>query len=408
MSKSFSVIGTGIISFCLGFFVARTMAVPGAEDDEPAWELEIPAAAAKLWFPPADQYDNDGEQLSDESFEELMAALRTAMTAEETLADFEREADIHLWNFIRRLRVPRISDDQLERIKAYLDVLAEEHPDSRVIRQKKSILAGYARPGSSIPSFAGFITLFPYDEANYPEAGEPFEDWQVDRMLAELDALLNLPESTGDFEAEASIPLWEMGYTLQRRIVSGDQTARVVAYLEELKEKYPDAVEMLDRQRFVVENLMPGQVAPNIVGKDTEGVEFELEDYRGNIVVLVFSGQWCGPCRAEYPYQRAMLEAFRDKDVVLLSVNSDAKLETIRQAKIDEALDYRTWWDGHSQPEAEAVATGGPIATRWRVLGWPTIYVIDEEGVIRLADADGGGSLVATVDELLQEKTMRE
>ena len=32
------------------------------------------------------------------------------------------------------------------------------------------------------------------------------------------------------------------------------------------------------------------------------------------------------------------------------------------------------WWDG---------SPNGPIATRWHVGGWPTLYVIDHKGVIR-------------------------
>ena len=142
------------------------------------------------------------------------------------------------------------------------------------------------------------------------------------------------------------------------------------------------------------------------MGTDTEGVEFALEDYRGRIVTLIFSGQWCGPCRGEYPYQRGMLKIYDEDDVVLLGVNSDAKLETIQQAKIDEELPYRTWWDGHSQPDADVAATEGPIATEWNVSGWPAIYVLDEEGVIRHVNKRGG-ALVAAVDALVIEKRMR-
>ena len=405
MRKPLAIIGAIVVSFGLGALVAGSSGAAGAGAGD--WELDVPAAAAKLWFPPADQFDNEGEPLSEESFEELMAALEVAMTAEETLADFEREADLHLWNFVRRLSVPEISDEQKERIHAYLDALAEEHPDSEVIGQRKRLVDSYAKHMPSMPGFAGFVTLFEDEEGSYPEEGEPFEDWQVDRMLAELDAVANLPEATGDFETELRIPLWQMGNRLQRSALSDDQTDRIVAFLDELEEKYPEGAEPIEQQRFVVQNLMPGKVAPNIVGKDTEGVEFTLEDYRGNIVAVIFSGQWCGPCRGEYPYQRGMLEAFKDRDVVLLGVNSDAVLDTIVHAKEREGLDYRTWWDGHSQPDADLVAAEGPIAKQWNVVGWPTIYVIDEDGVIRHADKRGG-ALVAAVDELLMDKTMRE
>ncbi len=39
-------------------------------------------------------------------------------------------------------------------------------------------------------------------------------------------------------------------------------------------------------------NLVIGKVAPDIVGKDLDGVEFKLSDYRGKVVVLDFWGNW--------------------------------------------------------------------------------------------------------------------
>lgn len=406
MRKPVAAVCALILAFGMGTLLSGGTGVPAIEDGE-ADPLEIPAAAARMWFPPAELFENEGAPLPEDIFEELMAALDVAMTAEETLADFEREADVHLWNSMRRLAVPEVSEEQQERIKAYLDGLAEEHPDSRTIQHRKKLVDSYARHRPRTPNFANFVLLFRSDGKRYPDPGEPFEDAQVDRMLAETDIVLNLPESTGEFEDDAELALRNLVSRFRRGIISDDQTARIVAYLDRLGERYPDNVETLDEHRFVVEHLTPGRVAPNIVGRDTEGVEFELEDYRGKIVALLFSGQWCGPCRAQYPYQRAMLEAFRDRDVALLGVNSDAVLDTIVQAKQRERLDYRTWWDGHSQPDAELVAGDGPIATHWRVRGWPTTYVLDEEGVIRHIDRRGG-SLFAAVDRLLTAKTRRE
>ncbi len=159
---------------------------------------------------------------------------------------------------------------------------------------------------------------------------------------------------------------------------------------------------MVDRYRYMLDNLMPGHVAPNIVGKDTEGLRFALEDYRGNVVVLILSGEWCGPCREEYPYQRFMLDHFKDDNVVLLGVNSDEDLETIRTAKKEKGLAYRVWWDGHAEEP-----TGGPIATAWQVSAWPVIYVLDAEGVIRYASINKA-EVVDAVDELVQDRKNRE
>ena len=297
-----------MVSFGLGVLLAGSMGAPAEEGVAVPSELDIPVAAERPWFPPADQYDNGGEPLLDEDFEALMAALDAAMTAEETLADFDREADFHLWSFTRRLAVPEVGEEQQERINSYLDALAEEHPDSRdMIERSRSMLDYYATALPEMPSFVSRALSAP-GLMVYPSAGEMFTDAQLDRVIAALDAVFALPESAADFESGVEVSMSSIGRGLQRGRMSDEQTARVAEELVALKETYPAAAEALDRVRFHIEYLMPGRVAPNIVGTDTEGVEFELEEYRGKIVAVIFSGQWCGPCRGEYPYQRAMLD----------------------------------------------------------------------------------------------------
>ena len=399
----------GISSFILGLVAAEFFAGSGADaaaTTDSSWEL--PVAAQRAWFPPVSDYETDGEPLDEEKFEALMTAVDEAMTAEETLADFEREAEIHLMNFIRRLGPSQVGDEQKERIKAYLAELAEQHPDhSSLINRRAGLVDSYANPmGESAPSLSSSLLIFE-DADEFDTGGAFFEDAQLGEMMARLDAVMKIPATLADFEHEARIHFWRFSNRLQQGRLAPEQVDRVAAYYDGLKEKHPDSAEMIDNEIFVVRNLVPGNVAPNIVGTDTDGTEFELEEYRGNIVALIFSGQWCGPCRGEYPYHRFVLENYEDRSIVLLGINSDAELETIRQAKVDERLPYRTWWDGHSQPDADIVAAKGPIATRWNVTGWPTIYILDEEGVIRFV-GKRGGEFIAALDELYMEKMMRE
>ncbi|MCY4398184.1 MAG: redoxin domain-containing protein [Gemmatimonadetes bacterium] len=409
MRKPASLYMVGVSSFILGLVAAEFFLgsrADAAATADSSWEL--PVAAQREWFPPVSEYETDGEPLDEEKFEALMAAVDEAMTAEETLADFEREAVVHLMNFIRRLAPSEVGDEQKERIKAYLAELAEQHPDhSSLINQRAGLVDAYAAPmGESAPSLAGSLLIFG-DGDDYNPDGDLFDDGKLDRMMARMDAVMNIPATLADFEDEARLHFWRFSNRLQQGRLAPEQVDRVAAYFDGLKEEHPDAAEMIDNEIFVVRNLVPGNVAPNIVGADTDGDEFELEEYRGNIVALIFSGQWCGPCRREYPYHRFVLENYQDRSIVLLGINSDAELETIRQAKIDEQLPYRTWWDGHSQPDADVVAADGPIATRWNVTGWPTIYILDEEGVIRFV-GKRGGEFIAALDELYLERMMGE
>ena len=62
------------------------------------------------------------------------------------------------------------------------------------------------------------------------------------------------------------------------------------------------ADETIARRRWPRE--VGDEVAPEIEGKDADGDAFKLSDYRGKVVVMTFSGNWCGPCRAMYPDER--------------------------------------------------------------------------------------------------------
>jgi hypothetical protein len=41
-----------------------------------------------------------------------------------------------------------------------------------------------------------------------------------------------------------------------------------------------------------LDGLAAGSPAPEIMGEDMQGVPFKLSDYRGQIVILDFWGQW--------------------------------------------------------------------------------------------------------------------
>ena len=50
--------------------------------------------------------------------------------------------------------------------------------------------------------------------------------------------------------------------------------------------------ERAEADLFELRNLRPGKLAPDITGEDIDGVAFRLEDYRGQVVLLDFWGDW--------------------------------------------------------------------------------------------------------------------
>ncbi len=94
-----------------------------------------------------------------------------------------------------------------------------------------------------------------------------------------------------------------------------------------------------------------------------------------------------------YEHERSLVKRLAGKPFAILGINSDPK-ERLRKAVEENELTWRSFWDGGN--------TGGPIATKWNVHGWPTIYIVDAEGVIRYKNARGP-KMDEAVDALLAE-----
>jgi hypothetical protein len=95
-----------------------------------------------------------------------------------------------------------------------------------------------------------------------------------------------------------------------------------------------------------------------------------------------------------YPHERSLVKRLAGKPFALLGINSDPSKEDLKKIMARENITWRSWWDGGN--------TEGPIATKWNVTGWPTIYVLDAKGVIRYKNVREK-ELDKAVDTLLKE-----
>jgi peroxiredoxin len=66
-----------------------------------------------------------------------------------------------------------------------------------------------------------------------------------------------------------------------------------------------------------------GKPAPPLVLKDMKGAPVRLSDYRGRVVLLNFWYSACFPCRMETPDLIALYQAYKDRGLVVLGINTD-------------------------------------------------------------------------------------
>jgi RNA polymerase sigma factor (sigma-70 family) len=150
---------------------------------------------------------------------------------------------------------------------------------------------------------------------------------------------------------------------------------------------------MAEPQLFVLRELAVGKPAPEVEGQDVDGKTFRLSEYLGNVVVLTFSGNWCGPCQAMYPHERALVERMRGRPFALVSVNTDEDKETLRKSLESHEITWRCWWEGGAER---------PNCARWRLAYIPMVYILDARGIIRAKEVRGQ-AIDDVVDRLVNE-----
>src|SRR4030095_10385012 len=82
------------------------------------------------------------------------------------------------------------------------------------------------------------------------------------------------------------------------------------------------------------------------------------------------------------PHERSLVEKWKDKPFALIGVNSDGTntgegLAQFREEGQKAQRRWRSFRDESLDPK---------ISDTWHVQGWPTLYYIDHEGVIRHKD----------------------
>jgi peroxiredoxin len=152
----------------------------------------------------------------------------------------------------------------------------------------------------------------------------------------------------------------------------------------------------------MVTQLMVGKPAPDIAGMDLEGREFSLSEYRGQVVVLAFTAEWCAICRTQIPYEQFLRSKYESWPPALLGVQAGSSRDAARQKQESTRVPERSWWDVPAPGES-----AGAIAAAWNVVGWPATYVIDHEGVIRFVDVRDE-DLLKAVRQLLEAQQAQQ
>lgn len=136
-------------------------------------------------------------------------------------------------------------------------------------------------------------------------------------------------------------------------------------------------VSFLDELRTIIEtkrSVEPGQTAKNFSGVTPHGQIIQLNDFRGNYLLLDFWASWCGPCRRANPHKVQAYKLFHEKGLNILSVSLDRNRKDWVKGIETDSLTWNhvsdlKFWD--SEP-----------ARIYGIRSIPSNVLIDPDGVI--------------------------
>ena len=117
-----------------------------------------------------------------------------------------------------------------------------------------------------------------------------------------------------------------------------------------------------------------GKPAPPFKLTTWDKRQVTLADMKGKVVVINWWATWCAPCKAEMPMMSTFHRRFKDEGFEIFGVTTEDSVPPRMLEKVAAALSYPL--------VRKFSGSGYPILD-----GVPTTYVIDRNGIVRLAKA---------------------
>jgi thiol-disulfide isomerase/thioredoxin len=140
-----------------------------------------------------------------------------------------------------------------------------------------------------------------------------------------------------------------------------------------------------------------GFAAPDFTLETLDGSQLTLSEFRGRPVMLNLWASWCLPCRVEMPAIERVYQRHRGDGLVVVGLNVTAQdSEAAARAFVQEfGLGFPIVLD-----------RDGAASARYELMGLPSTYFIDRQGIVRNVIIGGPMSeavMLSHVQDLLQE-----
>jgi len=142
--------------------------------------------------------------------------------------------------------------------------------------------------------------------------------------------------------------------------------------------------------------LTEGNKSPNFSFISHKGKKISLEKLKGKVVLIDFWATWCGPCIKMAPEIQELYNQLEGPNFVMLGISLDTSEEKLNKY-LEDNPEMR--WEEHF----DGKGWDNEISEIFRVNSIPTMYLIDQNGIIAKQKAYPSIAIKDDVEKLLKE-----
>jgi thiol-disulfide isomerase/thioredoxin len=117
-------------------------------------------------------------------------------------------------------------------------------------------------------------------------------------------------------------------------------------------------------------------LAPSFTLETMSGGTLSVGGARDKALLINFWASWCDPCKLEAPDLVELYAKYKDKlDIYAVNATNDDKRANAEAFAAEYGYTFPVLWD---RPKDE-----GSVVDLYGVLGYPTSFIVDKNGVIR-------------------------
>jgi thiol-disulfide isomerase/thioredoxin len=281
-----------------------------------------------------------------------------------------------------------IDDEELQQQAASVQIQALEAMErfgddtaADKLEALKKALATDKRPGVAalieVSAFEGRVQAF--------EEAEPAEQKKI---VAELAEKLTAPKLVPDY-VQLTRYVGSMYESLDKPEEAKAALTLFADKLEARKDEDPQIQKMIKQMVGSLRgtakrlDLIGRPIA--IVGTDLEGKPFNIESWKGKVVLVDFWATWCGPCIGELPNVIKHYKAYHDKGFEIVGISLDEDVDQLKEFIAERKMNWTNLID--EKPENQGWSN--PIARQYGISGIPACILVNQDGNVVSLNARG-------------------